>query len=657
MTISNIMAKNLRCQLCSVARGVTVRWSSADSQPEIVIPKRIPRSSTDILRALASTVKQDYTAAHYKYHDDPYLIPTSNTVKRAYSMAQEAGRKAAYWIRQEHAELFEHRVADPPIQAFFPRAVYDENSDLTEAVLLKAISDWCVTDAVNIYTLLMKKEIEISRDTKQRLLEMLCFYNSEDALQEEWIEERWFRQSQKGMQKSSKTWKDNGMAEQIFSSLVPADSASYSAIIAGMALHGQFENAYKKYKEAKEAQIPISIDAYNSIIVGTPYLKESHDMRWNFIEEMLKAISEEQIMPNLATLNAVLESLSSMPTFRQAKKNALSAIAEFKTLGIEPSLASYFHVLNIFCTERGGVSSVLTDIMNILEKQKTLTIKDPKDTWFFTKAMDVCRFHLIDKDLAYRVDNLLHTGDNYNLIGDSYKESVYYRHFFMLLCQTEQLDKFMMLYNKLVPHVYVPEPVVMEDVLKVVDVNGAANYLPQLWSDIIRFDFASRENLITTLTTALKNSTTEDERLCTDLADIATAILEKFVNQDQEREIKHISWTASMFGDIMEVVLRGGKFDVACKILNILDTKQNQILGAPHVESLSAFLDACIKNNDVTSAIKCIQYCSDAGFPDAGPFSHKLNNSLTLSDYEKNKLASLVGKDFLELPKDTAVHN
>lgn len=74
------------------------------------------------------------------------------------------------------------------------------------------------------------------------------------------------------------------MAEQIFNSLVPADSASFSAIIAGMALHGQFESAYKKYKEAKEAQMDISIDAYNHLIAGTPFLKESHEKRWEFIE-------------------------------------------------------------------------------------------------------------------------------------------------------------------------------------------------------------------------------------------------------------------------------------------------------------------------------------------------------------------------------------
>lgn len=37
--------------------------------------------------------------------------------------------------------------------------MYDENSDVTEMVLVKAVSEWCVTDAINIYTLLEKKGI------------------------------------------------------------------------------------------------------------------------------------------------------------------------------------------------------------------------------------------------------------------------------------------------------------------------------------------------------------------------------------------------------------------------------------------------------------------------------------------------------------------
>jgi pentatricopeptide repeat domain-containing protein 3 len=72
----------------------------------------------------------------------------------------------------------------------------------------------------------------------------------------------------------------------------------------------------------------------------------------------------------------------------------------------------------------GPVSSILVDIMDAIEGQ-TFDTKDPKDTFFFVTAMDICRNHLQDIDLAHRVNKLLLAGDNYNLIGDSLKESIY----------------------------------------------------------------------------------------------------------------------------------------------------------------------------------------------------------------------------------------
>lgn len=77
----------------------------------------------------------------YRYHDDPYLIPLSNYRKRAYALAAEAGRKAAIWIRDEHADLFTTRIWDPPlrkktpyynadpkIEAFSPKPIYNDES-------------------------------------------------------------------------------------------------------------------------------------------------------------------------------------------------------------------------------------------------------------------------------------------------------------------------------------------------------------------------------------------------------------------------------------------------------------------------------------------------------------------------------------------------
>lgn len=83
--------------------------STSSENGEIIIPNRIHRSPTDILKALSQTVGMDPTAPHYKYHDDPFLIPMSNVGKRTFAMAQESGRKSAKWIRQENAHLFQVR--------------------------------------------------------------------------------------------------------------------------------------------------------------------------------------------------------------------------------------------------------------------------------------------------------------------------------------------------------------------------------------------------------------------------------------------------------------------------------------------------------------------------------------------------------------------
>lgn len=173
---------------------------------EISIPKRIERGPTDILRALGSTIKRDITAPHYKYHDDPFMIPMSNLGKRTFALARESGRKTAHWVRAQHANLFQHKDADPPIEMFFPKMVYNEKSDVTEEDLKSVISNVLVSDAITVYKMLKEKGVEISEQTKQEFLDMLCFFNHEDSLSEEFIEERWYKQSA-GKEKIRKTWK------------------------------------------------------------------------------------------------------------------------------------------------------------------------------------------------------------------------------------------------------------------------------------------------------------------------------------------------------------------------------------------------------------------------------------------------------------------
>ncbi|KAL1122507.1 hypothetical protein AAG570_002838, partial [Ranatra chinensis] len=481
--------------------------------------------------ALASTVQRDPTAPHYKYHDDPYLIPYSNSSKRSYALSYEAGRKAAYWIRQQHADLFQHKVADPFIEVFAPKPVFDETSDVSEDILKQLIKNHSVLDAIKVYQMLEGKSIELRRETKQSLLELVCYYNAEDPLQEDWIEERWFRFGVKEKSKQKNTWRDNGIAEKLFGGLKPADRASYGAIICGMCSHGQLDKAWALYLESTQENVLITIEAFNALLSKVCFLKEGHDLIWNLTMDLLADMNRRKIRPNIGTLNAVLEMLSTISTNNNAQSNALAIIAELKQLDIEPSLASYYHLLNIFYKKRGPPSGILIDMLNYLDG-KSFKVVDLKDTNFFLRAMEVCH-QLKDKDLAYRVDQLLHTGENYNMIGDSHRESQYYRHLFMLLCETEPMDVFMKFYETLVPNVYIPEPSVMETVLTVVDQNGAWEYLPQLWSDMIQFEHSDREQLLAKMLECA--SKILDENLTEKIVKIGMDIWEKIEENKRER--------------------------------------------------------------------------------------------------------------------------
>ncbi|XP_076260003.1 small ribosomal subunit protein mS39 [Rhynchophorus ferrugineus] len=618
------------------------RLFSTAVEEKIEIPKRIPRGPTDILRALESTLQRDPTAAHYKYHDDPYLMPKSNTSKRTYAMAEESGRKAAHWVRSENPELFNHKECDPAIDLFFPKQVYDENSEVTEKDLKDVIGKNQVSDAIVINKILTTKGIEVSPETKQSLLELLCYNNSEDTLDEEYIEERWFKQSSRLRERQRKTWKDGNIAEEIFISIDNPTADAYSAIIQGMAKYFQVDRANQLYEEALQKGFVLNADAYNSLIRVANFFKEGYDLRWAYINNILLSMNQAEIKPNLRTLNALLWALSTMGNSKNIKDLTLKTLRQFKDLGIEPCLGSWYYVLITFCKERGPKSNILGNILTHIEG-KEFSIQDLADTNFFVTAMDVAKNHLNNIVLGKRVHNLLLKGNNYNLIGDSYKESVYYRHYFGLVLMNTSIDEFMeQFYYKMVPNIYVPEPAVMEDVLKQVEASGATEYLPKLWSDIVIFDQNLREKLINiVLNIMVDNPAKESSELAERFFNIAWDIYTTISEQNLEK-INRLSFTGDMLGSIMTVILRYGDFEKACTIMNDLSKSHTTILGVPKFDALSLFVDHCIKNKSPTRAIVCIQYAADSGFPEAVSLGAKLNQHLTLDEIHLNKLSNII---------------
>lgn len=71
---------------------------------------------------------------------------------------------------------------------------------------------------------------------------------------------------------------------------------------------------------------------------------------------------------------------------------------------------------------------------------------------------------------------------NPDLLGSSARHSKYYYHFFKLLAETEDIDGYMLVYNKYVPNTYIPETSIYIETLQAIDLNDAFRYLPQVWS-------------------------------------------------------------------------------------------------------------------------------------------------------------------------------
>lgn len=92
------------------------------------------------------------------------------------------------------------------------------------------------------------------------------------------------------------------------------------------------------------------------------------------------------------------------------------------------------------------------------------------------------------------------------------------------------------IYFKYVPHIYVPEPSVMAEILEAIDLNSAVEYLPKIWSDMTVFDHTDREKLLeSVLNIMVKNHPEDKPQLIESFAQIAWDIFLKVENQHENR--------------------------------------------------------------------------------------------------------------------------
>ncbi|KAI1278016.1 Protein PTCD3 -like protein, mitochondrial [Halotydeus destructor] len=608
------LSKNLRCFLkLSRCRYSTQEATKLDRTPKkISVPNRIDRSPTDILTALSGTVKTDYTAPHYKYHDDPFLIPMNNLQKRTYALSKEAGRKAAKFFLDNYPDLFYRDDAEPKIAAFSYKDKIAAETKVDEQDLINCIGANQMLNAITVYKNCLDQKIEVSKETTQSLLEMACYYNSKDGPESEFLEELWFKRSERSVRR---TWDELGFAEELFASIGDKDSKSFCAMIQGAAKFNHAERAYNLYREMLEKGFGGTTETFNLLIRCTPYLRESNETRWELVREFLNEMKCQGVKPDTNTFNEVLDVFSRGRGWSKAPPNALQVMKEMKVLGLKPSLATYYLLLNIFMAPQGPTSPILYEIMAEITRQGSFVMTHPKDVMFFVQAMDVCNRNLNDLDLAYKIHDFLQQGDNHKLMGDSFNESVYYQNFFKLLATCETVEVMMDIYDKYVPNIYTPEPSVMGQIVGAIDLYDAHQYIPQLWTDIVTFEHYTRDQVVHPLLAAMAKAPKSDlqVKLIDVTSDLVKRIDELVKNERTSMVSRPINWSGDMLSDCITIFLTGGELDKAAAILRKLDQDQQQIMGFMRTAVLQDFASAAIQASDYDKLNLVIKYTSEIG--------------------------------------------
>jgi len=595
------------------------------SAPEIVIPPRIERGPTELLEALASTVSKDYTAPHYRYHDDPWLIPYKTNNKRDFTLSKEAGKKAAQYILNKHPDLFVHNriVAEPPITAFQPRAAYNRDN-ITVELLDNLVSSFQVQDSMEVFTLLKEKGKEIPAEIKQSLLELVAFHNEAEA-EEDGAESR-------GIIRTQERWKAGGFVEELYSEGGEASESERVAMLVGLGRHGGGQRVWQMYEECKASNDRIPVEGYNMVISRVDK-KEGVEKGVGAIREVLMDMKDAGVAPTVATLISVLDVLSGIARSREKERYeaccrlALDMLAEFRVLGVEMSLGVYTNLLDIFVDNKNiHKSPILTDIINELEGKDMSHAQHSQDLWFFPSAMKVCNLQNNVK-LAWRLNEFLHTGQNARLLSDFQHETVYYSNFLNVVLQNDDFKTAIELYNKLTPHTLSPMFTYYQTLLNHIHNNGALQYLSKVFDDLQASDYAqaNKENQYALTYQVMQILKANDPALfdMTGLSEVWVDISRKVFNHLEDgKESKALflrfnNLAPNICDLVVAVALREGNYELAARVVDFCRLEKTVMAKNLSNDVLADFIKASVSLGELDKAIEAVEYSVDVGSSDA----------------------------------------
>ncbi|XP_062903125.1 small ribosomal subunit protein mS39 [Mobula hypostoma] len=620
-----------------------VAGKQTDGAEEVVIPRKKTWDKLAVLQALATTVNRDPTAVHYRFQDDPYLIPRTSPEYRLYSLSQESGCNAARYIVNTYPKLFQKDFAEPSIPCLMPQQLEPLISEVTEDALKERIQLRRVKESVDLYDQLVQAGTPVSLETTNTLLDLLCVYGDQEPPRENQgatdhqnevngdSQKRWRGRPRKASDLLTVTWRANNNAERIFNLMPERNEHSFCTMIRGMVKYSAYAKAVNMYTDLLNNRMKADVHTFNALISAVPELKEAYNERIDFVLELLKQMAEQKVQPNLLTFNSALKCLRKCGSY--AKSPSLQIINEMKALKIEPSLATFDHLLGIFY-KIAATNQLQNDFIFILLHEmegKHFEAKDPDDVNFFSSAMRVC-LEMKDLELAYKIHSILETGDNWKLLGDSYQRSIYYGRFFTILCMMESIDVVLKWYRDLIPSLYYPNVQGLMDLLQALDTENQLQLIPHIWKDIKQLGHSNKQDLVEEVLELMGRDKHSPE-LQAAFADTALDIKAVY------KQNQNLQWTAISLGNVTTLILRGGRTQDAWMMLPLFKANNR----VPSKALLDEFLDHAKESNNKALALDLVKLAGTFSLPATSEFLHRVTTEFELSEEERRSLEELDG--------------
>lgn len=430
---------------------------------------------------------QDNTAPHYKYHDDPFLIPRNFLNQRSFALSKESGRKAARFFLNKYPQLFYRDDAEPKIPSFSYDDSYNPELEYDESDLINTIYSFQVLNAIEIYKNLRSRG-DVSEELKQSLLELVCFYNCNERTDPEYLEEAWFgRDEPENMQR--KLWNDASFANDLFNDIENKTESTYGAMIRGLCKFNAGTQGFKLFEEAKEKGFKLDTNTYNHVIKIVPFVRDTPDKRWELADSLMHEMSSNGLSPNVNTFTELLQVLYRNTNWAPGFVTSLRLMSEMKRLKKEPTLACFYY-LSLIHHRVGSNTYIMDAVLDVIEKLdfKGLRLRHIKDLEFFPNLMKTCYQTYNDLELAYRIHNIVTRNNNQRFIGNGFGEQTYYQNFFLILTQNDSFKNVMKWYLEYVPNVYAPSPTVYAAIISSMSVHKAYEEIPQFWNDIVSME-------------------------------------------------------------------------------------------------------------------------------------------------------------------------